>query len=178
MGLSRIILRATKKFGDKIFYPIGIGFFTNYLFEKYKTLPSSLPETPSSTPLSLPETEVENKVLTQQIQGLKNDKNLLNGQLIDSNDTNQILLDQNRLLKELVANLRDENNNLSELVENSFEYKFQSLITNYKVFSANFLSEIPSRFTDLTMGGPVNTNINIHVNPYIWDAICQFFGLG
>ena len=81
-------------------------------------------------------------------------------------------------MKELVANLRDENNNLSELVENSFEYKFQSLITNYKVFSANFLSEILSRFTDLTMGGPVNTNINIHVNPYIWDAICQFFGLG
>ena len=76
MGLSRIILRATKKFGDKIFYPIGIGFFTNYIFEKYKTLPSSLPETPSSTPLSLPETEVQNKVLTQQIQGLKNDKNL------------------------------------------------------------------------------------------------------
>ena len=87
---------------------------------------------------------------------------------------NKVLTDQNSALKELVSNLRDENSNLTQLVENSFEYKFESIITDYKVFADNFLSEIPSRFTDLTMS-PATANIQI--NPYIWDAICQFFGL-
>ena len=164
------MLRALlNKYGLKTVGTINIGLTTNFLYDWIKSRANPIINQPQD-PLIL----AENKVLTDQISELKTDKNLLNGQLVDSNSTNQILSDQNSALKELVSNLRDENSNLTQLVENSFEYKFESIITDYKVFADNFLSEIPSRFTDLTMS-PATANIQI--NPYIWDAICQFFGL-
>ena len=171
MGLSRIILKATRKFGDKVFYPVAIGFVTNYLFEKYIV---KKPLLSVEEPLTLPATQVQIKVLEDQIKELKNDK-------LQTDSVNKILTDQNDALKELNSCLKDKNEKLTLFVknyqENTLQFKLESLFSNYNEFAFSILKSAPARFTDLSMSSFQTANTNILFNPDYFDAVCKLLGL-